>query len=372
MWSVWIRGRHLDRLGAQAGQFFNWRFLTRGLFWPPTRGRCRPARVPGACGSRCASSVTTSAKLAGLRPGTRVLVEGPYGAFTTERRQRRRVAPGRGRHRDHAGAGPGRGAVTRTGSRRRATCTLALPRRHPPTSWPWRGELQDAGRRRPGMTLHLLVGPPVHGSWLPRALVRPGGPTPMPSPPSSRTCTCTTSTCAGPAAWMDLVHDSLADGRRPARPDPRRAVHLVRRGSAARGLRRRMRRTRRRPGGSATPRGRRAPVAPTWSRRPPRRPWCRGRPRAAARPPARRRARGHGRPDVVDPASTRRTIDGGAAKTQYGTVQVRVVMTGGNAHRRDRRPPDRQRGRARSRSARTPPRSCGARRSPRSRPGSTR
>ncbi len=32
VWSVWIRGRHLDRLGAQAGQFFNWRFLTRGLF----------------------------------------------------------------------------------------------------------------------------------------------------------------------------------------------------------------------------------------------------------------------------------------------------------------------------------------------------
>ncbi|MCZ4604122.1 ferredoxin reductase family protein, partial [Streptomyces sp. Lzd4kr] len=31
--SVLIRGRRLHRLGAEAGQFFRWRFLTRGLRW---------------------------------------------------------------------------------------------------------------------------------------------------------------------------------------------------------------------------------------------------------------------------------------------------------------------------------------------------
>lgn len=36
-----------------------------------------------------------------------------------------------------------------------------------------------------------------------------------------------------------------------------------------------------------------------------------------------------GRTSSPSPSSTRRTIDGGAAHTQYGTVQVRIVMTGG-------------------------------------------
>ncbi|MDX6496200.1 MAG: hypothetical protein QOE17_2186, partial [Gaiellales bacterium] len=31
--SVYISGRHLDHLGARAGQFFIWRFLARGVWW---------------------------------------------------------------------------------------------------------------------------------------------------------------------------------------------------------------------------------------------------------------------------------------------------------------------------------------------------
>ena len=31
--SVVVGGRHLDELRAEAGQFFRWRFLARGLWW---------------------------------------------------------------------------------------------------------------------------------------------------------------------------------------------------------------------------------------------------------------------------------------------------------------------------------------------------
>ena len=91
VWSVWIRGRRLDQMGAQAGQYFTWRFLARGMLlaghpWSlsaaPDRHRLRiTVRELGDHSSR----------LADLKPGTRVLMEGPYGAFTAERRVRRRV-----------------------------------------------------------------------------------------------------------------------------------------------------------------------------------------------------------------------------------------------------------------------------------------
>ena len=58
----------------------------------PTRTRCRPPRPSTAC---CASpsrtSATAAAQVARLRPGTRVLVEGPYGRLTAERRSTRKV-----------------------------------------------------------------------------------------------------------------------------------------------------------------------------------------------------------------------------------------------------------------------------------------
>jgi predicted ferric reductase len=89
--SVVIGGRHVDELRAEAGQFFRWRFLDRGLWWvsspyslsaPPQAGRLRI--TVKALGGH-------SRALAGLRPGTRVVAEGPYGALTAAARQRRRV-----------------------------------------------------------------------------------------------------------------------------------------------------------------------------------------------------------------------------------------------------------------------------------------
>lgn len=83
--TIRIAGRDIPRLGARAGQFFVWRFLDgpgwmRGhpfsLSAAPGRELTLTARVVGD-GTR---------RLATLVPGTRVIVEGPYGEMTGDRR----------------------------------------------------------------------------------------------------------------------------------------------------------------------------------------------------------------------------------------------------------------------------------------------
>jgi predicted ferric reductase len=88
--SVWMSGRHLHRLPIAAGQFFTWRFLgpgwTRGhpysLSAAPTDTTLRITVKDLGDGSR---------QLADLRPGTRVVVEGPYGRLHRGVRTRRKV-----------------------------------------------------------------------------------------------------------------------------------------------------------------------------------------------------------------------------------------------------------------------------------------
>jgi predicted ferric reductase len=86
--SLHLSGRDLHRLPARAGQFFVWRFLdgpgwSRGhpysLSARPHRSMLRITVKDLGDGSR---------SLADIRPGTRVLLEGPYGALTSDRRTR--------------------------------------------------------------------------------------------------------------------------------------------------------------------------------------------------------------------------------------------------------------------------------------------
>ena len=81
--SVVMTGRRLERLHVRAGQFFQWRFLD-GPGW--TRGN--PYSLSAAPDGRSlritAEAVGgSSARLATLRPGTKVLLEGPYGRLHT-------------------------------------------------------------------------------------------------------------------------------------------------------------------------------------------------------------------------------------------------------------------------------------------------
>jgi len=90
--SIYVGGVHLERLGAQAGQYFRWRFLGRGLWHQthpfslsaaPTNGVLR-LTVKGV------GNYTRRLKRR-IRPGVRVIADGPYGAFTAELRRRQRV-----------------------------------------------------------------------------------------------------------------------------------------------------------------------------------------------------------------------------------------------------------------------------------------
>lgn len=203
-WSVWVSGRRLEALEARAGQFANWRFLAPHLWlfahpWSLSRqpdGRHLRLTVRDL-GDH-------SRALADLRPGTRVLIEGPYGAFTTRRRTRRKVllvaagvgvTPVRALAEELANdpaTRPGDVTVIYRGD---AADQLLLV-----------GELDDLAHRG-GHRLHLLTGPPVRGSWL------PGGTTGRDDAARLQRLVGDLRRhdvyVCGPAGWMDLVHTSL-------------------------------------------------------------------------------------------------------------------------------------------------------------------
>jgi predicted ferric reductase len=85
--SLRITGRRLERLRAQSGQFFLWRFVDRHRFWT-----AHPFSLSAAPDGR-SLRITVKAlgdhtgRLGEIRPGTRVLAEGPLGVFTDELRR---------------------------------------------------------------------------------------------------------------------------------------------------------------------------------------------------------------------------------------------------------------------------------------------
>ncbi|MEU7012448.1 ferredoxin reductase family protein [Streptomyces sp. NPDC046385] len=89
--SVLVRGRGVAELRAEPGQFFRWRFLRPGLrstslpfsLSAPVRDDTLRITVK-ACGDH-------TRRIRRLRPGTRVVATGPFGALTAHRRTRRKV-----------------------------------------------------------------------------------------------------------------------------------------------------------------------------------------------------------------------------------------------------------------------------------------
>ncbi|WP_046734188.1 ferredoxin reductase family protein [Streptomyces humi] len=160
--SVHVTGRDLDRLGAQAGQFFLWRFLTKDRWW-----QANPFSLSAAPDGR---TLRLTAKAAGdgsaalrhLKVGTRVFAEGPYGAFTTLHRRRAEslliaggvgVTPIRALLEDLEGHAV---VIYRVGSDRDAVLY---------------DELRDLAVAK-GAELHLVTGPPVPDRLAARELAR--------------------------------------------------------------------------------------------------------------------------------------------------------------------------------------------------------
>ena len=91
LFSIEMTGHHLDQLDAKGGQFLNWRFWTPGLAL-----QSHPFSLSAAPdGNRLRITVKVAgrgtARMVRLRPGTRVSIEGPYGAFTAAARTRQAV-----------------------------------------------------------------------------------------------------------------------------------------------------------------------------------------------------------------------------------------------------------------------------------------
>ena len=84
--SVICRGRHLDRLAVSGGQFFHWRFLTRDLWWQAHPFSLSALPRPPYLRATIKATGDAGTAVAGLRPGTPIVIEGPYGTFTQHAR----------------------------------------------------------------------------------------------------------------------------------------------------------------------------------------------------------------------------------------------------------------------------------------------
>ncbi len=86
--SVYVTGRNLDRLPARAGQFCIWRFPGHNHWWQANPFSLSAAPDGRSLRLTAKAAGKTSAGLRELPVGTRVFIEGPYGAFTTLHRSR--------------------------------------------------------------------------------------------------------------------------------------------------------------------------------------------------------------------------------------------------------------------------------------------
>lgn len=90
--SLRITGHHLDWLNAKAGQFFLWRFLANGRWWESHPFSLSAAPDGDSLRITVKNLGDFTGRIAEIKPGTMVVAEGPFGAFTDAVRTRDRVA----------------------------------------------------------------------------------------------------------------------------------------------------------------------------------------------------------------------------------------------------------------------------------------
>ncbi|KTS91414.1 oxidoreductase [Microbacterium testaceum] len=200
--SVRMTGRRIDALKARGGQFFVWRFLD-GPGW--SRGHPFSLAADPSGGELVISARFVgdgTHRLAALRPGTRVLIEGPYGTMTADER--------RGGHLLMIGAGAGVAplvAILDEADWPPGGATL-LVRDHAAAD-ALRTDAIDRLVRERGLRHAPLPGPRAHttSSWLPASHARWAGADLVryvsPRPADTDVFLC------GPPTWMDAVRADL-------------------------------------------------------------------------------------------------------------------------------------------------------------------
>ncbi|MDQ0032237.1 ferredoxin reductase family protein [Arthrobacter bambusae] len=95
--SIEMAGLRLNELSGSGGRFFVWRFLAPGMWWQAHPFSLSAEPQVGTSSRQPTLRITVrnlgagSARLASLKPGTKVAIEGPYGVFSTAARSRDRV-----------------------------------------------------------------------------------------------------------------------------------------------------------------------------------------------------------------------------------------------------------------------------------------
>ena len=123
--TVEVGGDGLDRLGARAGQYLYWRFLAAGHRWRSRALSLSAAPRDDVLRVTVRERAGARPSLASLRPGTRVIAEGPAGGLTSASRRRPGLAviaggPGIAPARALLEATPGEVVVVCTGARETA------------------------------------------------------------------------------------------------------------------------------------------------------------------------------------------------------------------------------------------------------------
>ena len=145
--SIYIDGKKLQKLPAQAGQFMRWRFLTRNGWW-----QSHPFSLSAAPNSEWLRLTVTAVgghtqRLALMKPGTPVWAAGPFGTFTAQRRTRRRallIAGG-------SGIAPIRALLEDM-----PPDTIVIYRASRPDELVFRGELEELAERRDAWVRYIV------------------------------------------------------------------------------------------------------------------------------------------------------------------------------------------------------------------------
>lgn len=210
--TVRMRGRRLDRMRARAGQHFVWRFLD-GRGWSRGHPFSLSAAPTGEDLQFTARIVGDgTARLTELAPGTRVLIEGPYGRMT----EARRTAPHLLMLAAGAGAGPLVALLEEAGFAPGEAVLVTRDRCDEEQLLT--GSIERLVRRR-GVLHYALNGPRLSAgpTWLPRQFGDQTGADVLRSLAPADLADCDVFLC-GPTDWMSALRaDLLTAGARPGR-----------------------------------------------------------------------------------------------------------------------------------------------------------
>ena len=82
VYSLTVTGKNIKKMAVSGGQFFQWRFMAKGLWWHSHPYSLSALPRPPFLRVTVKGLGDQSSAIAQLKPGTRVFVEGPYGVFT--------------------------------------------------------------------------------------------------------------------------------------------------------------------------------------------------------------------------------------------------------------------------------------------------